>query len=318
MPSRYSSDHSTTDADALCRGHSASSCARSPSSRPSPPSSRCSAPSFEGLAEDLTEENLQPRIRGTLLMALSNKFRGWLVLTTGNKSELAVGYSTLYGDTAGGFAVIKDVPKLLVYELCRLRNERAGARGHPRGRCSPSRRRPSCAPTSATTSRCRPTRCSTRSSRPTSRTTSPAASSSSRASTRRSSSGSPGWSTSPSTSAGRTRPARASPQGLRQGPPHADHERLPRMTDAPADHHGPVRLRRRAHVVAVGRAGRGRRRRTSSCSSAPTRRTPTTRGTRSSGARWPSPTGSSRSRETRQGSRASRSTSRRCRRCSAT
>ena len=77
-------------------------------------------------AEDLTEENLQPRIRGTLLMALSNKFRGWLVLTTGNKSELAVGYSTLYGDTAGGFAVIKDVPKLLVYDLCRLRNERAG------------------------------------------------------------------------------------------------------------------------------------------------------------------------------------------------
>jgi NAD+ synthase (glutamine-hydrolysing) len=82
--------------------------------------------SFEGLTEDLTEENLQPRIRGTLLMALSNKFRGWLVLTTGNKSELAVGYSTLYGDTAGGFAVIKDVPKLLVYDLCRLRNERAG------------------------------------------------------------------------------------------------------------------------------------------------------------------------------------------------
>ena len=60
-------------------------------------------------------------------MALSNKF-GWLVLTTGNKSEMAVGYSTLYGDTAGGFAVIKDVPKLLVYELCRDRNARAGPR----------------------------------------------------------------------------------------------------------------------------------------------------------------------------------------------
>src|SRR5690606_7885871 len=60
-----------------------------------------------------------------VLMALSNKF-GWLVLTTGNKSETAVGYSTLYGDTAGGLAVIKDVPKLLVYELCRWRNERAG------------------------------------------------------------------------------------------------------------------------------------------------------------------------------------------------
>ena len=84
------------------------------------------APSFAGLEPDLTEENLQSRIRGVLLMALSNKF-GWLVLTTGNKSEAAVGYSTLYGDTAGGFAVIKDVPKLLVYELCRHRNQMAGA-----------------------------------------------------------------------------------------------------------------------------------------------------------------------------------------------
>ncbi|MBA3327852.1 MAG: NAD+ synthase [Solirubrobacterales bacterium] len=65
---------------------------------------------------DITEENLQARIRGNLLMALSNKF-GWLVLTTGNKSEMSVGYSTLYGDSAGGFAVIKDVPKLLVYRL---------------------------------------------------------------------------------------------------------------------------------------------------------------------------------------------------------
>jgi NAD+ synthase (glutamine-hydrolysing) len=71
--------------------------------------------------EDLTEENLQARIRGNLLMALSNKF-GWLVLTTGNKSEMSVGYTTLYGDLAGGFAVIKDVPKTLVYRLCRWRN----------------------------------------------------------------------------------------------------------------------------------------------------------------------------------------------------
>ena len=69
----------------------------------------------------LAEENLQSRLRGVILMALSNRF-GWLVLTTGNKSELAVGYSTLYGDTAGGFAVIKDVPKTLVYGLCRWRN----------------------------------------------------------------------------------------------------------------------------------------------------------------------------------------------------
>jgi len=83
------------------------------------------APIFAGREPDLTEENLQARIRGNLLMALSNKF-GWLVLTTGNKSEMSVGYSTLYGDSAGGFAVIKDVPKLLVYDLTRYRDERAG------------------------------------------------------------------------------------------------------------------------------------------------------------------------------------------------
>jgi NAD+ synthase (glutamine-hydrolysing) len=80
---------------------------------------------FAGLPSDLAEENLQARIRGNLLMALSNKF-GWLVLTTGNKSEMSVGYSTLYGDSAGGFAVIKDVPKQLVYRLARYRHERAG------------------------------------------------------------------------------------------------------------------------------------------------------------------------------------------------
>jgi len=76
---------------------------------------------FARLPADITEENLQARIRGNLLMALSNKF-GWLVLTTGNKSELSVGYSTLYGDLAGGFAVIKDVPKTLVYRLAEYRN----------------------------------------------------------------------------------------------------------------------------------------------------------------------------------------------------
>jgi NAD+ synthase (glutamine-hydrolysing) len=76
---------------------------------------------FKGLKEDATEENIQARIRGTLLMALSNKF-GSIVLTTGNKSEMAVGYCTLYGDMAGGFAVIKDLPKTLVYRLCRYRN----------------------------------------------------------------------------------------------------------------------------------------------------------------------------------------------------
>jgi NAD+ synthase (glutamine-hydrolysing) len=78
---------------------------------------------FEGREPDITEENVQARIRGNLLMALSNKF-GWLVLTTGNKSENSVGYSTLYGDSAGGFAVIKDVPKTLVYRLVDFRNAR--------------------------------------------------------------------------------------------------------------------------------------------------------------------------------------------------
>ena len=80
------------------------------------------ADQFAGLGADLTEENLQARIRGNLMMALSNKF-GWLVLTTGNKSEMSVGYSTLYGDSAGGFAVIKDIEKTLVYGLARWRNE---------------------------------------------------------------------------------------------------------------------------------------------------------------------------------------------------
>jgi NAD+ synthase (glutamine-hydrolysing) len=79
---------------------------------------------FRGMKADITEENLQARIRGNLLMAFSNKF-GWLVLTTGNKSEMSVGYATLYGDMAGGFAVIKDVPKTLVYRLCEWRNARA-------------------------------------------------------------------------------------------------------------------------------------------------------------------------------------------------
>ncbi|MHB1787431.1 MAG: NAD+ synthase, partial [Acidimicrobiales bacterium] len=79
-----------------------------------------------GMRHRLTEENLQSRVRGIVLMALSND-HGWIVLTTGNKSEMATGYSTLYGDSAGGFAVIKDIPKTMVYELCRDRNARAGS-----------------------------------------------------------------------------------------------------------------------------------------------------------------------------------------------
>lgn len=83
------------------------------------------APAFAGMAKDKTEENLQARSRGVLLMALSNK-KGWLVLTTGNKSEMAVGYATLYGDMAGGFDVLKDVPKTLVFRLADYRNRLAG------------------------------------------------------------------------------------------------------------------------------------------------------------------------------------------------
>jgi len=79
---------------------------------------------FSGLPRDCTEENLQARIRGALLMALSNKF-GWLVLATGNKSEMSVGYSTIYGDLAGGFAVLKDVPKTFIYRLAAYRNRRS-------------------------------------------------------------------------------------------------------------------------------------------------------------------------------------------------
>ena len=131
MPSRYSSEHSVEDALKLC-----AELGIDERTIPIEPAHAAMlamlAPSFAGLEPDLTEENLQSRIRGMILMALSNKFRGWIVLTTGNKSEMAVGYSTLYGDTAGGFAVIKDVPKTLVYQLCRDRNARAGRELIPR------------------------------------------------------------------------------------------------------------------------------------------------------------------------------------------
>jgi len=83
------------------------------------------SPPFKGLKPGVTEENIQARIRGNILMALSNKF-GWIVLTTGNKSEMSVGYCTLYGDMAGGYAVLKDVPKTLVYELAKYKNKKDG------------------------------------------------------------------------------------------------------------------------------------------------------------------------------------------------
>lgn len=120
MPSRFTADISTTDAADMAQrvGVRYDEIAIAPMFD----AFRAAlAAEFEGRAEDATEENIQARIRGTLLMALSNKF-GSIVLTTGNKSEMAVGYCTLYGDMAGGFAVIKDIAKTLVYRLCRYRN----------------------------------------------------------------------------------------------------------------------------------------------------------------------------------------------------
>lgn len=124
MPSRYSSEGSISDAKALAANlgirliiipiepaHSAYL--------------QMLEPLFQGTEPGVAEENIQSRIRGNIIMALSNKF-GWIVLTTGNKSEFATGYATLYGDMSGGYAVIKDVPKTLVYRLARFRNERAG------------------------------------------------------------------------------------------------------------------------------------------------------------------------------------------------
>jgi NAD+ synthase (glutamine-hydrolysing) len=121
MPSPYSSAETQRDARALARNLDVETI-ELPIGTAMEAYDTVLAGTFDGRDPDITEENLQARIRGNLLMALSNKF-GWLVLTTGNKSELSVGYSTLYGDSAGGFAVIKDVPKTLVYELVRFRNE---------------------------------------------------------------------------------------------------------------------------------------------------------------------------------------------------
>jgi len=125
MPSRYSSQGSEDDAAALATNFGIDF-QTIPIEAGYTALTNMLEPVFRGHAPDLTEENLQSRLRGVLLMAMSNK-KGWLVLTTGNKSETSVGYSTLYGDTAGGFAVLKDCPKLLVYELCRWRNTQTTA-----------------------------------------------------------------------------------------------------------------------------------------------------------------------------------------------
>jgi NAD+ synthase (glutamine-hydrolysing) len=124
LPSRYSSAGSRSDADELAEllGIDILELDIEPVFRAALDVLK---PVFAGRDADLTEENLQARARGMLLMGLSNKF-GWMLLTTGNKSELATGYATLYGDMAGGFAVIKDVPKTLAYELARWRNAQPG------------------------------------------------------------------------------------------------------------------------------------------------------------------------------------------------
>ena len=143
MPSRYSSEGSRTDAAQL-----AANLGIDFHTVPIEPAHAALAGMLEGAtsdtgsgadtdspddtaAADLTDQNLQSRIRGVLLMALSNRF-GWLVLTTGNKTETSVGYTTLYGDTAGAYAVIRDVPKLLVYELCEWRNRQGDGELIPR------------------------------------------------------------------------------------------------------------------------------------------------------------------------------------------
>jgi NAD+ synthase (glutamine-hydrolysing) len=120
MPSAYSSSGSLKDAELLARNLGIRLLSI-PIDNIFQAYLKTLAEPLKGTEPDVTEENIQARIRGNLLMALSNKF-GWLVLTTGNKSEMATGYTTLYGDMAGGFAVIKDVPKTLVYELARYRN----------------------------------------------------------------------------------------------------------------------------------------------------------------------------------------------------
>jgi NAD+ synthase (glutamine-hydrolysing) len=125
MPSRFSSEGSLADARELAENLGIG-LLTIPIEEPFSAFLNAVAEPFAGTEFGVSEENIQSRIRGTIMMALSNKF-GWLVLTTGNKSEMATGYATLYGDMAGGFAVIKDVPKTLVYRLCHHRNAQGPA-----------------------------------------------------------------------------------------------------------------------------------------------------------------------------------------------
>ena len=124
MPSRFSSEGSITDAKLLAERLGIELWSI-PIEEAFSAFMRSLGPLFEDTEWGVAEENVQSRIRGNLIMALSNKF-GWLVLTTGNKSEMATGYATIYGDMSGGFAVIKDVPKVMCYELSEHRNSLAG------------------------------------------------------------------------------------------------------------------------------------------------------------------------------------------------
>ena len=127
MPSRYSSEGSISDSKKLAENLGLDFW-----EVPIEPAHQAFtdmlAERFKGTEANVAEENVQARVRGNVLMTVSNKF-GWIVLTTGNKSEMAMGYATLYGDMAGGFAVLKDVPKITVYELCRWRNRQGRAFG---------------------------------------------------------------------------------------------------------------------------------------------------------------------------------------------
>ena len=120
MPSRFNSKATRQDARALAKNFKIE-LKEIPIKRIFASYLKTMAPYFSGLPAGTAEENIQARIRGNILMAMANKF-GWLILTTGNKSEMAVGYCTLYGDMSGGYAVIKDVFKTKVYELARFRN----------------------------------------------------------------------------------------------------------------------------------------------------------------------------------------------------
>jgi len=130
MPSRYSSEGSRSDAQELA-ANLGIRLLTIPIEEAFSAYLNMLSEEFAGTEPGVAEENLQARVRGNILMGLSNKF-GWLVLPTGNKSEMATGYSTLYGDMAGGYAVIKDVPKTLVYKLAEYRNARDGQPVIPR------------------------------------------------------------------------------------------------------------------------------------------------------------------------------------------